>query len=499
MTIPASQIVQVNPGVISAGGNSLALNGLVLTSNTRVPIGSVSSFSNAAAVSAYFGPAAAETAFATIYFGGYLNSTLKPSALLFSQYNSAAVSAYVRGVNAGLTLAQLQSITSGAISVTIDGTAKSTTTLNLSTATSFSNAASLIATALSLSGGQTCTYDSVSGGFVITSGTTGNTSTMTVPTGSAAITLGLSTGTVSPGASATTPSAALTAILQITANWATFTTLFDPDGGSGNTQKQLFAAWAAGAVANSNYAYICWDVDTTPTSTVPATTSLGYILKQANSSGTCLISSTDYTIASFIMGAVASINFNQTQGRITATFKQSPSALNGVVTNQTVASNLIANGYNFYGSYATANQGFIFFNPGTVSGQFLWLDAFVNQIWLNNNLQLNLMTLLTSVGSVPYTTYGYSLIKAACQGTIQTALNFGMFAPGVALSALQIAEVNAAAGVPIDSTLTAQGWYLQVLPATSAQRATRSSPTINFWYNDAGAVQQIVIASTEVE
>ena len=69
MTIPASQIVQVNPGVISAGGNSLALNGLVLTSNTRVPIGSVPSFSNAAAVSAYFGPAAAEAAFATIYFG----------------------------------------------------------------------------------------------------------------------------------------------------------------------------------------------------------------------------------------------------------------------------------------------------------------------------------------------------------------------------------------------------------------------------------------------
>ena len=38
-TIPASQIVQVTPGVLGTGGTGLTLNGLFLTNNTTPPIG----------------------------------------------------------------------------------------------------------------------------------------------------------------------------------------------------------------------------------------------------------------------------------------------------------------------------------------------------------------------------------------------------------------------------------------------------------------------------
>ena len=57
--IPASAIVSVNPGVISAGGTGLSLNGLFLTSSTRVPVGTVASFPTYAAVLAYFGAGSA--------------------------------------------------------------------------------------------------------------------------------------------------------------------------------------------------------------------------------------------------------------------------------------------------------------------------------------------------------------------------------------------------------------------------------------------------------
>jgi hypothetical protein len=55
--------------------------------------------------------------------------------------------------------------------------------------------------------------------------------------------------------------------------------------------------------------------------------------------------------------------------------------------------------------YATANQ-FQFFYLGQISGEFEWIDSYVNQIWLNNALQQADMTLLTQVNSVPYNVEG---------------------------------------------------------------------------------------------
>ena len=147
-TIPAKDIVQVNPGVLPAGGSALDMIGLMLTSSTRPPIGSILQFASAADVSTYFGGSSTEAALAAIYFEGFENSHKKPGSLLFAQYNQGAVDAFLRGGSvAGLTLAQLQAI-SGTLTVTIDGYPRSAAALNLSGAASFSAAAGLIQTAL---------------------------------------------------------------------------------------------------------------------------------------------------------------------------------------------------------------------------------------------------------------------------------------------------------------------------------------------------------------
>jgi hypothetical protein len=152
-TIPASQIVNVSPNVLSAGGSALDLNGLVLTENTRVPIGAVLSFASSLAVQAFFGATSTEAALAATYFAGFDGSNVKPGAMLFAQYPVADVAAYLRGGNIStLTVAQMQAL-NGTISVTIDGILK-TGTVNLGTATSFSMAALLIADALSIEGAQ---------------------------------------------------------------------------------------------------------------------------------------------------------------------------------------------------------------------------------------------------------------------------------------------------------------------------------------------------------
>ena len=62
MSIPASTIVSVVPSVLAAGGNPLALNGLLLSQNPLLPSWAssptnpaITSFTSAAAVGAYFG------------------------------------------------------------------------------------------------------------------------------------------------------------------------------------------------------------------------------------------------------------------------------------------------------------------------------------------------------------------------------------------------------------------------------------------------------------
>ena len=107
--IPASQLVDIIPSVLPAGGNALDLIGLILTTDTRTPIGLVYTWAAAQDVINFYGPTSQLAALATIYFNGPTNATAFPGALLVAQYPLAPVSAYVRGGSvADLTLAALQ-------------------------------------------------------------------------------------------------------------------------------------------------------------------------------------------------------------------------------------------------------------------------------------------------------------------------------------------------------------------------------------------------------
>ncbi|MFP3277642.1 MAG: DUF3383 domain-containing protein [Paraburkholderia sp.] len=573
MSIPASLIASAIPSVISAGGSALDLVGIILTTNPRVPIGSVPTFPTQLAVANYFGSNSLEASLASVYYKGFDNSTKKPGSLGFMQYPTAAVAAYLRGGSlAAMTLSQLQAL-SGSLSVVVDSFTWTAASINLASASSFSAAAAAIQSALAgttqtsaaftgaisgttltvsalttgaiaigqkitgtgvaagtvvtgfvsgtggtgtytvnntqtvASGSMTgayvapaVTFDSVSSAFVVTSGITGAASTIAYATGTlaAGIALTQATGAVlSQGAIAATPANAMNALVRLTTNWASFMTAFDPDNGAGNAQKQAFATWTA--QQPNRYLYAAWDPDQSATTVVPATTSLGYIVEQANMSGVAPIYQ-DVNQAAFLMGMIASIDFSARAGRITTSFK-SQSGLAATVTDPTVYTNLKANGYNCYGAFATANQQFTFFTPGQIAGQYDWIDSYVNQIWLNNQFQLAIMNGLTQANSVPYNATGDALIEAWLMDPINQFANFGGLQAGVQLSAAQIAEVNNAAGLAIDKTLSTRGWYLQVLASTTAAqiRAARQSPPVNFWYMDGGSVQVVQMASVMVQ
>lgn len=150
MTVPASLFVATSPSVLSVGGADLVLNGMNLDSGTRVPIGTVGEFASQSAVADYFGSGSTQDVAAGVYFGGWSGSLQKPANMLFTQYPVSAVAAYLRGGDiSAVALATLQGY-NGTLTIVIDGASYSGS-VNLSGATSLSNAASLIATALNTS------------------------------------------------------------------------------------------------------------------------------------------------------------------------------------------------------------------------------------------------------------------------------------------------------------------------------------------------------------
>jgi hypothetical protein len=380
------------------------------------------------------------------------------------------------------------------LTVTIDGVVKTGANINLSTATSWSAVAALLITALSLSAGQVA-YNSLYSALVVTSATTGASSTITFGSGALAnVPLGLcqtSGALLSQGAVAVANyTAFMLNITTYTTNWATFTTTWEPT----LAVKQGLATWTA--AQNTRYMYVPYDSDATVIGSPSAFSGFGYWLRANSISGVMPIYNDLYT-ASMVCGMVASIDFAQLNGRVNFMFKTSSQVPNPIVLDATSYANMLANGYSAYCQFGVQSSPNMLAN-GQVSGQFLWADSYIGALYLAVSLQQAMVTLLQQQKSLPYNAQGYGLITAAALDPINAALNFGTIRANVAPSSSQIAQMNAAAGQPIDGIVGTRGWYLMVSPASAATRTARQSPPIALFYMDGQSVQQINIASVDV-
>ena len=374
------------------------------------------------------------------------------------------------------------------LSIIGGGSAGGLGTYRLSSAANTQAAEALTATATAV----TVAWMPVQQAFQIVSGCTGLASTIACATGTCAAPLGLTSATgstLSQGATADTEASALANVVANTTNWANFMTMWEPD----ITSKQAFAA--ANNAMNQRYGYICWDTDGQAIVN-GSETCFGVVAKGLGWNGIFVLYNTIH-LAAFILGVMPSLDFNRTNGRITLAFK-SQAGMTPTVLNRQIADNLLVNGYSFYGVYAEGLDQFKFIYNGQSPGAWKWFDTYQNQIYLNFQFRLALISLLTTINRVPYNQIGFGEVRAAMMDPINQAVNFGTITPGVQLSQAQIAEVNIAAGVDIASTLQNTGWYLQIKDPGAQVRGQRGSFIINFWYTDGGAVQSLSIASTDV-
>jgi hypothetical protein len=414
-----------------------------------------------------------------------------------TRYPETATAGWLRSGPISVTLGTLKTY-AGTLSITVAGVVKTSGAISLTAATSFSNAATIIQAAF-VTPGFVVTYDAIQSAFIFTTSATGVTQTMSfAAVGTLATNLLLTSATgavVSNGADIAVPATFMDSVINQNQNWATFMTVWE----ALSADKEAFANWSNSVAPR--YLYVCQDSDVGAL-TANNTTTFGNHLQTLQIVGTCPVYSNvgDSTLAAFVCGYAASLNFTRLNGRSTLCFKMQ-SGLVPSVSTATNYSAVLSNGYNAYASFGSNNpaNNENWFTPGSVSGEWLWADTYLNQIWLNANLQLAMVNLLISVGAIPYNSAGNGLINAAALDPINAAVNFGAIRAGINVSASQAAQIQYALGFNAAPTIAAQGFYLQILPATAITRAARQSPPITLYYQDGEAVQQITLASIAIQ
>lgn len=169
MALPVSNLVQVtiNLSPLAAAGRSFGV--LLIAGDSNVISGAerLRTYENIDGVAADFGTTAPEYLAAVLYFG----QTPSPAVLMIGRWISSASS----GMNEGAILtaqqqllANFTTISSGGMTISIDGSSQALSGLNFTSQTNLNGVASIITEALS---GAVCTWNGEN--FVITSNSTG--------------------------------------------------------------------------------------------------------------------------------------------------------------------------------------------------------------------------------------------------------------------------------------------------------------------------------------
>jgi hypothetical protein len=493
-SIPISQISRVVPGVIAAGGQASRLTGLLLSQDASVPPGGGLDFFDATTMTNWFGPSSPEAVAAANYFPGIVNGGQLPYDLKVVRYAASATPAGSYGATVPNTLSQLQAL-SGTLIVTTNGTQKTSATINLATATSYSNAAALM-TAGFTTPDFAITYDTQRNRFLLLTTATGTAATSTDVSGTLANAVGLSSASGAfiqlTGVAADTPASAMARAVIYSDNWGAFTTAWQAT----LADRLAFATWNSGQ--NSQFWYVPYDLDAAAI-TANNASSFGAQVFAGSLGGTTPIYGT-LAQAAGALGYAASINFDVANGRTTLMGRTLNSAPAATVSDLAAANALLSNNYTYYGAYANAANKYTIFEDGKVSGPFLWADTYLDQIYLNRELQRAGFETILAYNSLPYNQDGYDAFYRAYADVADAALTSGIIRAGVTLSQSQAAQINNRAGRDVASVVSTRGWYLLIDDAANAAQArqNRTSPQATFFYCDGGSIQQISLNSIAV-
>lgn len=492
MSVPLSKIVRINPGVVGVGNNGNDLYGLMITKSGVLPSSQITQINTADQVSTLFGGDSTEYKLANVYFTGFNNADRSPDLLYMAPYSEKDTSASLQGGDLSyLTVTEMRAF-SGALTIDIDGTAHNIDGLNFNTVNSLSDVASVVGKAL----GVSVVYSSATKGLIVTSPTTGSTSSVGFATGLLATDLRLSTeeGAVqSPSTAGQTLTDLLNTLRDQNNAFCSVFFSWTPT----NEERLELAAWATSMKED-----VCVIINDVDNAAITQSSGQSFAEKMQVSSYSGIVPVyKNLELCALFASIPASWDFEKTNGRWTFAFKKS-SLVDSNITDKSQFDALVANGYNFSTVLASGTTEFKWSYNGTIISAYGWLDSWFCQIWMRRSMQRSYATCLESKGTIPYNNSGQSILRTAVFPSINSFLNFGAIAPGISLSSSQVVELkNQGLSQDQINTITTVGYYLLIdVTGTSAQkRAKRLSPTMGFWYTDGESIQQIIQDSIGIQ
>lgn len=392
MSISYNRYINITSG-LGAGAASPTRDfiGRLITTNSNLPTNGVEEFTSLDAVGNYFGVNTDEYRRAQFYFGFVSKAITRPSRISFARWAEVDTAPIIIGTSNAATLAQLQAVSAGDLTVTLGTITEAISPIDLSSATSFTDVASTLQTAVRaanvdpLFASAIVTYSSVFNSFLLAGGATGPAAISVTGTGNLVTLLGFSTGArLSPGVAAQTVTEVLAASTATSNNFGSFafvptlTTQQVTDAATwndGNNLLFMFMTPVTPTDAASVSAAVIGLGGTGLTLNLPTLTNeFPEMLPMA------VFAATDYTRRASVQ------NYMFQQASLTAT-----------VTSDTDADLYDGLRINYYGQTQSAGQFIEFYQRGFLTGAGtdpVNMNVFANEIWLKDFAGAELMTLL---------------------------------------------------------------------------------------------------------
>lgn len=156
---------------------------------------------------------------------------------------------------------------------------------------------------------------------------------------------------------------------------------------------------------------------------------LGNTLKVLDQQHYCLSYHADIHTSAAMMGMSLSIqNFNIKNGIKTIKFKKLTSVTPSDI-GQTLSADLDTAGVNYYSAYGNEDNPIIYVSQGYAGGK-RFFDWVVGLDWLRDAIETNAMNTFLTVGKVPQTEDGMSMLKASTARALDQGVNNGLIAEG---------------------------------------------------------------------
>lgn len=440
--ISQSRYIKIVSGV--GAGAAVAQRQLILrlmTQNNTLPPGLVAEFANSDSVSAYFGSQSEEYKRAQAYFAFISKSITSPQRISFARWVSAAIAPMIVGDTIAKALASFVAITAGTLTINDGATPVSITALNFSTATTLTQVASILQTALQASGDAqlttaTVTFNTNTNQFVLTGSTPGSGSLSATPTSLGTDVSGLlgwtTGGTILvAGQAADTPDVAVSKSANISNNFGSFA-YCTPSTPLTNTQITAIAQWTD--AQNNQYMYSL----ATPLANLQTLYGLvkGYSGVALNVLSTTQANDFVEQSPCEILAATNYNNANSSQNYMYYQFANR----NITVSDDNTANQVDASRGNYIGVTQEAGQQLAFYQRGVLCGgstAAVDMNTFANEMWMKSSFSAQFLSLFLNVPEVPADTIGAAMLLGVMQSTITLAKSNGVITAGKPLTAVQ--------------------------------------------------------------